>query len=194
MITDYTKLNAVTRYTVKPGKKNFRPIENPLPVFGAKGFEVYATFDRGGWCSIEDWNGDLDWYDWQKLKGLTRFFSPNNKQSAMFAFRFDKEPEHYQVAAYTNDEDGRFVASNYVTIEAQHDSIAAKCVFDSEGYAHYTASTQGGEYINAKHRLKPFKLSRRIGTYAGGYDNAPGEFGGRAVKEMSIDITFEILK
>jgi len=47
-------------YTVKKGQSNFRPYESPLPIFGAKGFEVEFEFVKGGWSPPEEWEGDKD--------------------------------------------------------------------------------------------------------------------------------------
>ena len=108
----------MTKYTVSPGKTNFRPLESWKPIWKPIGFEVDFTILPGGWCSEEDWEGDLDIEDWWKLKGLTHYLSVNNKLSAMVGFRFGKEPETYEYCGYVNDKNKGWKASKKVLIEA----------------------------------------------------------------------------
>ena len=177
----------MTKYTVKPGKTNFRPLEPWTPIHKAKGFEVEFTIRPGGWCSQEEWEGDNDWQDWWKLKGLTRCFSANNKQSALVGFRFGKDPGTYEVCGYLNDKDGGWKASPPVKIYAGKSNIIT-CVFE-KGKAWYI-----GKGLNWSTPFDTPKLFRETGTYAGGADNGDGVYGGYATKEMNIDIEFKILK
>lgn len=190
-----------TTYTVKPGKANFRPLENPLPVFNPKGFEIVFKFLPGGWCSKDDYSFiddnsksvlDKDRDDLQKIKGITHFFSANNKRTAMFAFSFGDQPETYKLFAYTNDKKGNFKWSRPIIVES-NEVVAGTCEF-VDGKAVYNLATEGGLYLNESHDFKSFKIGREVGTYAGGANNSPGPFGGKAVKELSIDIDFNITK
>jgi hypothetical protein len=44
-------------YTIEPGQTNFKPLENPIPRTGVRGFEFSAKFLSGSWCSLEEWEG-----------------------------------------------------------------------------------------------------------------------------------------
>lgn len=177
----------MTRYTVKPGKTNFWPPESWVPIYKAQAFEVEFTIQPGGWCSQEEWEGDNDWWDWWKLKGLTRLFSANNKQTAFIGFRFGKSPETYEVCGYVNDKRGGWKASPPVIICSGESNIIT-CLFGGDK-ARYV-----GKGLNWETPFEVPKLLRETGTYAGGADNGDGVYGGYATKEMNIDIEFKIFK
>lgn len=179
-------------YTVKAGNTNFRPLENPLPVRKPTGFEISFIFLPGGWCSKEDWEGDNDWKDWQKLKGITHFFSGNTRRTVMFAFRFGERPETYEICAYTNDKKGN--AKWYGSLIVDTGEQVSGWLKLEGGKAIYHLATEGGSYFDESHSFKLFKLCREVGTYAGGANNSPGPYGGKAVKDMSIKIKFDITK
>ncbi len=173
-------------YSVHTGQTNFRPLENPLPRFNAKGFELEFLFHKGGWCSREEWGGDQDYYDWQKLKGLTGFFSLNNRNSAMFAFRYGEQEESYQIAPYTNFK-GRWKVSQEIIILAGQ-PVTVQAVFGKDKVTYYYGP------LRVEHDFKRRLVMREIGTYAGGANNAPGPHGGQAFKDMKIDIDFKVTK
>lgn len=179
------------QYTIKKGQKNFRPYELPYPYWKPSGFEVQFKFHPGGWCSLADWDFDRDWYDWQKLAGLTRFFSANNKQSAMYAFRFGEEEETYELAAYLNDSAGQRIVSNPIVIRT---GVYAQgfCSFENENHVRFWARQEDESYLNFQHGFRRPKLMRRVGTYPGGRNNSEGPHGGRAVKAMQIELDFKI--
>jgi hypothetical protein len=180
-------------YSIHPGQTNFRPLENPLPRFKVKGFTFSAKFLPGGWCSKEEWEGDADWFDWQKLKGITKFGSANNKQTAFIAFRFGVKPETYEITAYTNDSKAGWVVSKDIIIIETGEVIAGSCDF-KDNQAVYDIKSEGGEFLKESHTLKNFCIGREVGTFAGGANNSPGPFGGVAFKKMQIEIDFNILK
>lgn len=190
-------------YTVKAGKTNFRPLENPFPVRNPKGFEISFMFLPGGWCSKEDYtytdeNGnevfDKDWNDWQKLKGFTHFFSSNTKRTAILAFRFGEQPETYEVCAYINDKKGRPLYDNDNTLIVEANEQASGTMQVINNVAVFNLATEGGGYYEEQHPFDLFKLCREVGTYAGGANNSPGPYGGQAAKDMSIRIDFKITK
>jgi hypothetical protein len=184
-----------TTYTIKPGQSNFRPFENPLPVRKPKGFKVSGYFLPGGWCSKEEWEGDDDWGDWQKLKGITHFFSVNSHRTIMIAFRFGVEPGTYELTAYTNDKSyAKGWHSSGSVIVSEGEVFSFEAIFDGPRKVHYKGSTEGGQYLDEVHTIRKFTLCREVGTFAGGDNNSPGPYGGKAVKEMSINLKFEIEK
>jgi hypothetical protein len=54
----------LTTYRIEVGSWNFRPLENPLPRIGNK-FTVEVVFDSNCYYSLDDWEEDRDWYDWE---------------------------------------------------------------------------------------------------------------------------------
>ena len=173
-------------YQIKPGQKNFRPFENPLPRFGATGFELELIIEPGGWCSLDDWQGDRDYYDWQKVKGLTSYFSPNHCRTAMFAFRFGEQEETYQIAAYTNFPGKTRTVGPVLEVQAG-EKVFAQAVLNRQEAIYYYGSHR------VVHDFKRAWIMREVGTYAGGADNATGPFGGRAVKPLTLNLAFSIL-
>mgnify|MGYP000913140173 CR=1 FL=1 len=80
-------IDGAITYKIEAGKQNFSPKEPVCPQFGVDGFEIAVRFPASAWVGLEEWKGDKDWYDWNKLKGETGYFSPNNKSSVMIAWR-----------------------------------------------------------------------------------------------------------
>jgi hypothetical protein len=179
-------------YKVKKGRSNFRPHENPLPVCGAKGWEVIFEFVPGGWSSLSEWEGDRDRYDWQKLKGLTSFFSANNSNSTLAVFRPGDAPGTWEVNAYTNYPGSDWSVDDKPLIIKDGEESKITCKY-KDGKANYTLNT--GDVAKAvSHQYKAPKVSRRIGTYPGGANNSPGPYGGKAIKDQAILISFKILR
>ncbi len=172
-------------YVVEAGRQNFRPNESILPRIAAKGMEVYAVFDSSSWWSIDDWNGDRDYYDWNKLKGLTAYWSTNNRQTAMFAWRPDSTAYTIQVTAYTNDKKGGWTAGPPVRV---------RCGDLFTGIINWTsrkASYQYGEE-SVIHDLRRPYVTRETGTWIGGGNNSEGPYGGQAHKEMKVSVETRI--
>lgn len=181
----------MTTFTIHPGQRNFQPHEFLRPFWKPSGFELAFRFHLGGWCSLDDWEGDKDWYDWQKLAGLTHFLSANNRRTAMYAFRFGEVPETYEVCPYINDKKGGFEWGNSIIVEADNPAQGF-CDF-KDGYAKFWAYQGQDQVLNYRHGFDRPKLMRRVGTYAGGANNSPGPHGGRALKTMRIDISFKVI-
>lgn len=180
MVTTY-----MSEYTVQAEKQNFKPNESFLPYIAPKGFEVLAYFDSTSWYSLEEWAGDRDWYDWNKLSGLTNAFTANNKQTVMYAWRPDSTAYLIQVAAYTNDKRGGFTAGP-VELVPCGELFIGKVNWTSE-VARYT---YGETAID--HKITRPYVVRHTGTWIGGADNSPGPFGGRAHKEMKLRIDMRV--
>ena len=182
------------KYTIRPGQTNWRPYENPLPRLWVKGFEVRFRFAPSCWWSQEDWQYDLDREDWNKLKGLTWYFSPNNKSSAMIAWRPAIEENIFEVTAYTNPERGRFqVTGTPVLIKAGEDGWA-RCQLGKRE-VDYTITTPMGENDYKHFWTRPAPgVWREVGTYQGGANNEPGPFGGATTQYMEMETQFRIIR
>ncbi|MEM1215577.1 MAG: hypothetical protein AAGJ82_07830 [Bacteroidota bacterium] len=177
-------------YTIHPNQRNFRPREWPWPRWKANGFRVGFIIEPGAWCSLEDYEGDLDRNDYQKIAGLTHFFSLNNRRTALFAFNYGDELETYNLVAYLNDEKGGWTTSNQMIFKSGK-LVEGRCVLQND-YAHFTAQ-QGEARLNWQHGFRAPKLTRRVGTYPGGENNSPGPHGGKALKKMVIQLSFETI-
>jgi len=176
-------------YVVEAGKQNFKPGESILPYFAPKGFEVLAVFDSSAWYGMDEWmNGDEvdgDWYDWNKLSGLTNYLTPNNKTTAMFAWRPDSTAYVIQVAAYTNDSRGGFTPGPVELVPCGNLFV---------GQVNWTSSvaryTYGEQTID--HEIRRPWIVRHAGTWIGGANNAPGPWGGKVHKEMKLSVEMRV--
>jgi hypothetical protein len=181
-----------TNYKIKKGEKNYSPMESWLPIFYPDGFEVYFRFNEG-WSSLEEWGGDKDWNDYQKLKGLTKYVTLNNYHSAIIAFNYNKEEDHYNIFPYVNYPGKEFkIEKNHIVVKkgeigyAKVEIKKKKVLFTLKD-AHGTTLTF--EYPFVKRML----VARELGTYPGGGNNSEGPYGGAAFKDADIDIDFRIL-
>lgn len=179
-------------YRIKAGQKNFRPLECPWPIIRPIGFEVRFRIMPGGWCSLEDWGNDRDWNDWQKIKGVTHFLSPNDRRTAMGVFSFGEEPETYRIGAYTNDKKGNHKHQRALVISSDQ-WCTLKCTFEPK-LALFDFSSQQIKVPTIKLEFNDFKVGREVGTFAGGRNNSPGPYGGKAVKRMVMEADFKPLK
>jgi len=169
------------KYTIKKGKQNFKPLDNFLPKFGKKRFEVTFVFDESCYYSLNDWGGDNDFYDLNKLKGVTNFFSANNKQSVMLAWRPVKDALNtFDIFAYVNQKNGDFSYSWLGHVMAGIEETfwleweKSKAIFGWKNETYW------------EEEIKRPCVMRGIGTWIGGENNSKGEFGGVASQDMSL--------
>ena len=185
-------IDRATTYTILPGQSNFRPLENPKPR-RCSGFEVAFRFAPSCWWSVEDWEGDKDREDWNKLKGLTYFFSANNRCSAMIAWRPADDMNVFEVTAYTNDKKGGWEVTGQPVRIYAGEVCYARCYLGPR-WIEYEV-----EYFGVKTRYahawnRPWlKLFREIGTSIGGANNAEGPYGGEATQPMEMEIAFQTI-
>lgn len=173
----------MTEFTIAPGQNNFRPLENPLPRF-ASGFELVARFDPSCWWP-ETPDNRKSREDWNKLKGLTYFFGPNNRRSAMIAWRPGKLEGVIEVTAYTNDKRGGWKTSGSPVEVYAGQVFSASCILD-RSIANYAISSFGRTSLYTHAWDAPFlKVFREVGTWIGGSGTAP--------QPMSLETTFKIL-
>ena len=184
----------MTEYTIAPGQSNFRPLENPAPRWNVSGFRVAFRFDASCWWSVEDWEGDKDRDDWNKLKGLTYFFSSNNRCSALIAWRPGKRENVFEVTAYTNDKRGGFTVTGQPVEVYAGELVYADC-YISPNRVHYTISYFGVETKYEHDFSRPWlKVFREVGTSIGGANNSPGKYGGYATQDMKLWADFEVVR
>ncbi len=188
-----TTFGAQQYYIIK-GKQNFSPKESILPRTNVKGFTLTATLDSSCYYSQQDWTYDLDRdrFDWNKLKGLSRYWTANNHTAAMFAWRPDTLPYHFQIAAYTNYPKTEIQVGEPITVAAGQ-SFSARC--DLERYtAKYLIEVDSNKVFTAHSFRKKIGWAREVGTYFGGANNSPGPYGGKAPQNMVMHIYFSIIK
>lgn len=185
-------------YHIKEGKTDFRPRE-PFWPHWAVGFEFEAVFHPSCWFSSEDVGGDDDRDDWLKLTGMTAFFSWNDHNAGMFAFRPTDAEGVMAVTGYTNDRKGnRTVGRKSILFK----EVEVGQRFYGKGMLNatwpiaadsidYFLDTPAGTW-SASHRFDmPFlPLYRQIGTYWGGFNNSPGPYGGAAPWDASLELAF----
>lgn len=172
-------------YTIRPGQWNFNPLESWFPR-RARGFMGSVIFDSSAWWSIDDWQGDRDIFDANKLKGLTCYFSANNYNSAMIAWRPGSKDNVFEVFAYTNYPGSEWKTGPIVKVEAGQ-KLHFQARIDRKQVAYN---------IEEKKITHPFRrcwFYREVGTSIGGADNSPGPYGGKATQEMKIYVNFKIL-
>lgn len=179
-------------YTIQPGQSNFRPVENPMPRW-ANGFKIEARLDESCWWSEEDWQYDKDRQDWNKLKGLTWYFSSNKRCSAMIVWRPGKLENVFEITAYTNDKRGNFtVTGNPVEVYAG-ENFQASAEFGRRAIQ-YNISSFGRTSIYTHAWRRPWlRIYREVGTYVGGANNSPGQYGGQATQPMKMWAKFSLI-
>ena len=178
-----TNIAQATRYTVTPGQKNFRPIENPKPRC-CNGFRLTARFEPSCWWPETPANKKQR-ERWMKLKGFTHFFGRNNYRSVMIAFRPGKLEGVMEVIAYTNDKKGGWKTTGNPVEVFVEQVFDASC--DLQGKkAHYTITSFGNTTLYTHpwdaHWLK---IYREVGTWV----NEPG-----AAQDMALEVDFQMIK
>ena len=183
------KTGEFKQYDIKEGQQNFSPKESFWPIYRPKGFRLTAILDESCWYSKEDWtlDYDKDWHDYNKLKGVTNYFTLNNHTSALIAWRPNKEPYHFDIAAYTNFPKTNWIIGEPVIVEAGQEFSAEGLL--SRRKVSYTIQGEKTEHSFAK-RLW---FGRETGTWIGGANNSEGPFGGEASQDMKMWIQFNML-
>ena len=189
-----TSIENATRYEIRAGQQNFQPKESIWPQFSVDGFQLAVRFPAESWVGLGEWEDDGDWYDWNKLKGVTDYFSPNNRNSALIAWRWGVAPNTFQLTAYTNQKDGSWtITGKPVTIYAGEVAYCQAITNRKNVYYEIEYFGNTTEY-NHKWKRPWLWVAREVGTWIGGENNSPGPYGGEAAKDMSIDIDFQLFK
>lgn len=188
----------MTKYTITEGKQNFKPIDNPFPR-RAKEFQVIARLTESCYYSFEDWDQDQDWNDWNKLKGLSWFFSDNAYDSALIGWRPGEAKNTFQISPYTrNGKESHQALSRDKAIVVKADETFKVTVKIYRKVVHYDIETADGDHHYVTHNLKRKKPRwyREMGTWIGGANNdAEGKpYGGKATKDMTLYAKLRIIK
>jgi hypothetical protein len=149
------------RYTVQAGRHNFRPLMPVIPMRRVRGFAVEFVFGEACWYDIKK-VGD----HWNKLMGITRALSLNDRDACMIAWRSMPQPGMFSIAAYTNYP-GRDISWRVLgEIEAGERGRAE---------ARFT-SGQAWFYMGDMNTALDFRapaLARQVGMWFGGRPKAP---------------------
>lgn len=177
-------------YEIQPCQQNFNPLESPLPKFGTR-FDITAILDSTCFYSYSDWKFDRDWFDWNKLKGVTAAFSANNRNTVMVGWRPSNIDNFMVLTPYINTRKGK------AKFEDRSSGFVVECnkpfTVDIRIYSRQTQFTfkQGDIERKYTYRFKrPFPtIWREVGTWIGGENNDPyGQpFGGAATQYMKIE-------
>ena len=150
-------------YSVEIDKHDFLPNALPWPYFGAREYEFSIRFDSSAWWSIEDqdYHYGNDIYDWNKIGGLTNYFTANNKQSVLVGWRPSPDWMVMELAAYVNDKYGGFKAGPARLVPVGIDTRGKINQFGSVAYFAY------GDTIISLPAKKAF-VTREVDVWFGG--------------------------
>lgn len=177
------------QYWVEEGKQDFQPSEIPciIPLRLLKDITWNFSFSANCWYN---WLPDKDHYDWNKLFGVTDFFTANNRSSVMEVFRPFAESEGFmELAMYTNDSRANFKQSNVLLVCPVKEEVMSKLtpLSNRNWKLDIQCKDKKVEQIMSLDK-NPFLL-RCIKLWIGGADNSNGIYGGKASQRM--DILFE---
>lgn len=184
-------------YSIKRGYTAFRPIACPLPALTCSGFSFTAILDSSCWFSADEVGSDKDRADWLKLTGITAAFSLNNRRSALIAWRPTDVPDTFAITAYTNDSKGSWKIGGpgfkIATVKAG-EQFSGRVRFEQYLFTdavEYYIDTLSGTFTATHDFDKPWHcLYREIGPWWGGANNEPGDYGGAAPKDATLQLGF----
>lgn len=176
-------------YWIEPGQQDFQPFEIPciVPVRGFRTLKDITwnfQFNKNCWYN---WLPDKDQHDWNKLVGLTDFFTANNKTSIMVVFRPFVEKEGFmELTLYANDSSGKFEYIKTMMVVPVETPIKAVLTPLPDRMWELSIECEGKI---KKGRLKLDKapsLMRGIKLWMGGDNNSEGQYGGKSSQRMDI--------
>lgn len=199
--------NIAMRYTIKKGNQSWRP--RPILPKLLFGFDCltwtvtpdkYMEFDY-----IDPATGDLDndWNDWKKIGGisLVNWKNPQNvvvknRDAIMLAWRWNPTISVHEFAVYVNEKGGRVVYEEphqvLRTIAGTSVSMEVTKNDKSSYNARLYVTSKGPDSVNRKiiETRQEFCIYSLINPWYGGANNAPGRWGGRAPKDMEMELEF----
>jgi hypothetical protein len=109
------------RQTVKAGKHDFRPNALPIPYNGD--FTRVLKVDFTPSCWYEKYSFDCG-KSWNKAGGFTAYWSRNNVNSLLLAWRPSEGFGHFEVCLYANDAKGGWKATAPLTMREDETAAA----------------------------------------------------------------------
>jgi hypothetical protein len=101
------------KQTIRPGSHDFRPNAFPWPITGDFDLVLKIDFHENCWFPPDSTPCGRSW---NKAGGLTQFFSLNNHNSLLLAWRPADEAALLEVCMYVNDAEGGWRASAPLTM------------------------------------------------------------------------------
>lgn len=187
-------MSIYTPHTVTVGRSLFRPRPSCRP-FRARYVALQLVLDTSAWWSLEEWEYDRDYHDWNKGPGLTAAFSRNNVNAVFIAWRPLKGRKgFFEICSYVNDDQGKWITSKPIVIGARE--VAVMNVSLSRNYIHTDLKAAGQRVRSGGTWRRPwYNRYRWSGLSIGGKDNADGPwYGGRAHRSMRIYSAYQITK
>lgn len=172
-------------YTVQKDNHDFKPNDQRFFSWKSK-VKVRFSLTQSMWFSREDpdYQGGNDVFDWNKIAGVTGFFSSNSTNALMFAWRPAEELEGtFEIAGYVNDKDGAHSGETilFATVGTEYEGEAVW----SGDYAVFKLREVGEDEFSfvsmPLNRLPWYKrFYREIGPWFGGNQ--------KAHKEMKLNL------
>lgn len=178
----------LTKYEVKKGKSDFKPNYLRLPYKRPKQIEIEFYFDENCWY---DYMGDGDQYDWNKIAGISCYFSGNANRSIMAAFRANPTEKYlFDVTTYSNlpnkvTKKG-FGNGNEVMLQVYAKEKTRLLIENhlDEWYCRFDTARIISN--TAFHPVVQGAIVNKIGSWVGGKNNSEGPFGGVAPHDMTL--------
>lgn len=178
----------MTEYNIAPGQWNFRPMGPWCPRLLRK-MEYEFMFDPSAYYSLDDWKGDMDFYDINKLVGLTAMFSANNKQSALLGWRPSEVKLYIELFAYTNDKSGSWRATSLMRVPVNQ-KVWASINWENDQVTYQVKFEDARETVTHPLPLPTLNLVRPVTLSFGGANNSEGPYGGAAPKHIKIYLSY----
>lgn len=163
----------MTKYTVEPGKHDFKPNDQPLFVCGKFRCKFSFRLDLSMWYPINDPSYPHGSYNgWNKLGfGFTQGIFSNARRSCMVAeFPFQTLKHQHLISLYVNDPDGDWDSIDLMTVKAgiQYsgtlDWIKDKAVLYLQDDTNPTINKSVSMYLKRSKSLP----TRAVGAWHGG--------------------------
>jgi len=177
------------KYTIKPNRHDFRPPEFPHLYCARKIRELRWEFRFTRDCAYT-LPGE-DQHDWNKGGGISFHLLRNNRDSLMWAWRYDPCKELIEITAYSNNPDelnGRFIGwgAGQTMMNLQLDEVG-ECILTPYDHDHWRFTFRRNYQPITNSCLHPvrrrWRLAKRLGLWFGGNRPAP--------KEMTIYVGLE---
>lgn len=187
------------KFRIKPGQTDFRPREIPW-IWPAGMCAFQLDFSLLENC-LYDWGSDRDSDDWNKLGGVSFNIRNNKINSIMAAWRPNIDAGEFDITIYRHVNGKVFKGDGtanetLLSLKPRGHGRLLIVPFDrgkscmvsiesvKDGIRPNPISVQFG---------KRFWVAKRLGTWFGGANNSPGEFGGVASQYMELWTGFKLI-